>query len=357
MKDLNVYIHIPFCFAKCPYCAFFSCTNYQDRYDEYFNTLAKEISTKAKMYRDRQVHTIYIGGGTPNLVPHKYIVECIENIKRNFHLSKNVEITIEQYPEYITEENIRAYKKIGINRISLGLQTTSDEDLKLLTRRYTYNVFLEKYTLVKQAGFKDIGIDLIFGYPHHTLKQWKETLDLISQLDIQHISCYSLEVEEGTPYCKLQEKDQLQLPSEITDREMYHYTCRFLDEKGFKQYEISNFAEEGYECKHNLNFWNYQDYLGFGAGAYSRVNNVKSNNPEDIQRYMEGDWDINKEIITKDISEKEKIILGLRLNQGIMYDATVFNKKYMHKTKDHMSLNAYGRDVYNHVVEDIFTCL
>jgi len=353
MNFLNLYIHIPFCFAKCPYCAFFSCTNCEDTYEEYFKTLNKEIHTKSKQYKDREIQTIYIGGGTPNLVPYKYIVECIENIKKNFQLSKNVEITIEQYPQYITKESLEAYKKAGINRISFGLQTTDNNQLQQLSRRYTYEEFLEKYNLVKEIGFKDIGIDLIFGYPNHTLDQWKQSLELITQLDIQHISCYSLEIEEETPYGKLNEQGKLKLPTEIVDREMYHYACKYLDENGFKQYEISNFAKKEYECKHNLNFWHYQDYIGLGAGAYSRVDNTKSHNPEDIQKYIQEEWEIEKETTTPDDVKIEKLMLGLRLNKGIKYDEKLFQKEYMTKVGDNMMLNTKGKDMYNVVVNEI----
>ena len=353
MTPLNIYIHIPFCFAKCPYCAFFSCTNCEDTYDEYFKTLNKEILTKFNLYKDREIQTIYIGGGTPNLVPHKYIVECIENIKKNFQLNKNIEITIEQYPQYITKESLEAYKTVGINRISIGLQATDNEQLQQLSRRYTYEEFLEKYNLTKEIGFKDIGIDLIFGYPNHTLDQWKKSLELVTALDIQHISCYSLEVEENTPYGKLNEKGKLNLPSETADRDMYHYACKYLAEKGFKQYEISNFAKDKYECKHNLNFWHYQDYIGIGAGAYSRVDNTKSHNPEDIQKYIQREWDIEKEITTSKDEAIEKLMLGLRLNEGAKYEEKVFQKEYMDMVKDRMILNTKGRDMYNQVVEKI----
>ncbi|KKQ12220.1 MAG: Oxygen-independent coproporphyrinogen III oxidase [candidate division WS6 bacterium GW2011_GWC2_36_7] len=353
MIPLNLYIHIPFCFAKCPYCAFFSCTNCEDTYEEYFKTLNKEILTKSKIYKDREIQTIYIGGGTPNLVPYKYIIECIENIKKSFQLSKSIEITIEQYPQYIRKESLEAYKAVGINRISIGLQATDDNQLQQLSRRYTYEEFLEKYNLVKKIGIKDIGIDLIFGYPNHTLNQWEKSLELVTVLDINHISCYSLEVEEETPYGKLNEKGKLNLPTEIVDREMYHYACDYLNKKGFKQYEISNFAKEGYECMHNLNFWHYQDYVGLGAGAYSRVENTKSHNPEDIQKYINGEWDIEKEDIKKEDERIERIMLGLRLNEGIKYDGKLFQKKYMIKVGENMILNINGKDMYNQVVEKI----
>lgn len=353
MNSLNLYIHIPFCFAKCPYCAFFSCTNCEDTYEEYFKTLNQEILNKSEFYKEREIQTIYIGGGTPNLIPYKYIVECIENIKKNFQLSRDIEITIEQYPQYITKESLEGYKKAGINRISMGLQATDNNQLQQLSRRYTYEEFLEKYQLVKAIGFNDIGIDLIFGYPGHTLDQWKQSLELITQLDIQHISCYSLEVEENTPYGKLNEKGKLNLPTEIVDRDMYHYVCEYLNEKGFKQYEISNFAKEGDECKHNLNFWHYQDYIGLGAGAYSRVDSTKSHNPEDIQEYIQGKWDIEKETTTPKDERIEKFMLGLRLNEGIKYDEKLFQKEYMTVIGDHIILNTKGKDMYNKVMQEM----
>ncbi|KKP92554.1 MAG: Oxygen-independent coproporphyrinogen III oxidase [candidate division WS6 bacterium GW2011_GWC1_36_11] len=162
-----------------------------------------------------------------------------------------------------------------------------------------------------------------------------------------------MEVEEETPYGKLNEKGKLNLPTEIVDREMYHYACDYLNKKGFKQYEISNFAKEGYECMHNLNFWHYQDYVGLGAGAYSRVENTKSHNPEDIQKYINGEWDIEKEDIKKEDERIERIMLGLRLNEGIKYDGKLFQKKYMIKVGENMILNINGKDMYNQVVEKI----
>ena len=353
MRSLNIYIHIPFCFAKCPYCGFFSCTNCEDSYEEYFEVLKEEILTKSRRYKNREIQTIYIGGGTPNLVPYSYIVEIIDTIKKNFNLSSTIEISIELYPQYITEENIPAYKEIGINRMSIGLQATENEDLKQLSRRYTYGNFLEKYQILKKNNIQNIGIDLIFGFPNHTLRKWNETLELITSLDIQHISCYSLEIEEKTPYGNLYAQDQLILPTEKENRDMYHFTCEYLPKKGFNQYEISNWCKEGFECRHNLNFWNYQDYIGLGAGAYSRADNTKSHNPENVEKYIRGDWDIEKEKLSKDDTAIEKQILGLRLNKGIRYDKRIFQEEYMERTDENMFLNAKGKDLYNQVVESI----
>lgn len=353
MQSLNIYIHIPFCFAKCPYCGFFSCTNCEDSYKEYFKILKKEIITKSKRYKDREIQTIYIGGGTPNLVPYSYITEVIDTIEKNFNLSSSIEISIELYPQYITEENILAYKEVGINRMSIGLQATDNEDLKQLSRRYTYEEFVEKYQILKQNNIMDIGIDLIFGFPNHTIKKWKRTLELITSLDIQHISCYSLEIEEKTPYGGLYAQNRLILPTEVENRDMYHFACEHLPKRGFNQYEISNWSKDGFECKHNLNFWNYQDYIGLGAGAYSRVNNTKSHNPENVEEYIKGDWDVEKEKLSNNEIAIEKQILGLRLNKGIRYNKRIFQEEYMERTDENMFLNIKGKDLYNQVVESI----
>lgn len=351
MQPLNIYVHIPFCFAKCPYCGFFSCINCEDTYEEYFEVLKEEILTKSERYKDREIQTIYIGGGTPNLIPHNYIVEVIDTIKKNFNLSSNIEISIELYPQYITEENIPAYKEAGINRMSIGLQTINNHDLETLNRRYTYEEFLEKYNILKQNDIENIGIDLIFGYPNHTLKNWKRTLELVSNLDVQHISCYSLEIEENTPYGKLYNQGDLNLPEEIENRRMYHYTSKYLSTKGFNQYEISNWSKSKLECKHNLNFWNYQDYIGLGAGAYSRIDGTKSHNPEDIKRYINGEWNIEEEKITTKTSDLEKAILRLRLNTGIEYHKKFFYKEYMDiSLEGRLVLNKKGKDFYNLVI-------
>lgn len=351
MQPINIYIHIPFCFSKCPYCGFFSCTNCEDSYQKYFKTLNQEIIEKSNKYKDREIQTIYIGGGTPNLVPYNYIVEVVDTLKKNFNLSSNIEISIELYPQYITEENILAYKEVGINRMSIGLQATDNENLKQLSRRYTYEEFVEKYQILKQNNIMDIGIDLIFGFPNHTIKKWKETLELITSLDIQHISCYSLEIEEDTPYNSLYEQNKLSLPEEKENRDMYHFACKYLPKRGFHQYEISNWSKDNLECKHNLNFWNYQDYIGLGAGAYSRVDNTKFHNPEDIQQYIKGEWDLEKEkLLPKEIT-LEKTVLGLRLNTGVVYQRDLFQKGYMEISFDNkLVLNEKGRDFYNLVV-------
>lgn len=353
MQPLNIYIHIPFCFSKCPYCAFFSCTNFKDHYDEYFKILNKEILSKAQKFKDREIQTIYIGGGTPNLVSHKYISEVINSVRDNFTLISQSEISIELYPQYITAENVNAYKEAGINRVSIGLQATKEDDLKQLGRRYSFEDFLMKLNLLKKEGFENIGVDLIFGYPGHTLNGWQDTLKLVTDLDIQHLSCYSLEVEDNTPYGDLNAQNKLILPTEEKNREMYHFACKYLEEVGFEQYEISNWCKNGFECKHNFNFWHYQDYLGIGAGAYSRVGGFKSHNIEDIDGYIKEGWSTQSEEIDEELLGKEKMILELRLNEGIPFNGSIFQEEYMQKVGEKMSLNSRGKDLYNKVIEKL----
>lgn len=350
-QSLNLYIHIPYCYAKCPYCGFFSCTQMDNTYEEYFKALGIEIKQKGKHFKRRAVKTIYIGGGTPNLVPSKYIVTLLNDIKNSFNMDQNLEITIELYPQYIDKQKLTDYKSAGVNRLSIGLQATDNKHLKLLTRRYTYEDFLDKLEIAKTLGYLNIGIDLIFGFPQHTLKEWEKSLELVTQLGIQHLSCYSLEVEEGTPYGKLNLNGNLSLPSESVNRDMYHYTCKYLESKGFKQYEISNFSLPNFECKHNLNFWHYEDYLGLGAGAYSRIGDIKSHNVEDIEKYIQGDnYSVVDDITNLSDIKKEEYILGLRLNEGIPYDKRIFDSMYMKKINNRIALNITGKDMYNQVI-------
>lgn len=349
MKSLNLYIHIPFCKSKCPYCGFFSCTNSEKLINEYFNRLKEEISYYSNIYRDTVIDSIYIGGGTPNFVDSKYIVDMLRILKSEYMFSSKIEISIELIPEYITEHDLSDYVRSGINRVSIGLQSAQNSHLKSLGRRYTYEEFLQKYELVKKVGIKNIGIDLIFGYPEHTMKNWVDTLLRVTQLDVQHISSYSLEVEKGTVYGDMDEKGKLFLPHEQEDRDMYHYAIKYLGEKNLPMYEISNFAKPGFECKHNLNFWHYENYLGFGAGAHSRIDGYRWSNVSNIEKYIKGEL-AKKEMIEN--IELEKNILGLRLWEGILYDDEKYDSEYMEKHQGRMRLNSKGRDFFNLVAQN-----
>ena len=262
MKRLGLYIHIPFCVKKCNYCDFLSAPANKQVQMAYMETLQKEIEEKATEYKEYCVDTIFVGGGTPSSVPYESIVSLMETVKEHFVLLEDCEVTMECNPGTVTKEALLAYAAAGINRLSIGLQTTDDNLLKELGRIHTYEQFLETYEWAREAGFSNINVDIMSGLPNQTLEQYEETLCKILELSVEHISSYSLIVEEGTPFYKLYEEDKLSLPSEETERQMYYRTGEILKEAGFNRYEISNYAKEGYECRHNVRYWVRENYLG-----------------------------------------------------------------------------------------------
>ena len=324
MKELGIYIHIPFCKKKCSYCDFISFSNKTKLIKKYIEALKIEID-KCKTNKESYiVKTIYIGGGTPSFIESKYIVEILNNIKKKFNISEEVEITIEINPGTVTEEKLKDYYNAGINRISFGLQSTRSELLKLVGRIHSYSSFLEGYNLARKIGFKNINVDLMIGLPVQTLEDVKKDLERIIELKPEHISVYSLIVEEGT---KIEEKiknKELYLPSEELERKMYWEVKKKLDEVGYVHYEISNFAKSGYESKHNLSCWNQDEYLGFGLAAHSYINNTRYSNIENLEEYIgvgvAPQGDLKKaihEIQNKEEKMKEFMLLGLRKIEGI----------------------------------------
>ena len=300
----SIYVHIQFCKQKCLYCDFNSFQNKENIIDEYMNALYKEC---AKFSFDEKIETIYIGGGTPSFIDSKYIVELLKM------LPKAEEITIEMNPCTVTEEKLVDYKVAGINRISIGLQTTNDSILKEIGRVHSFEEFQKAYELVKKVGFEDVNVDLMFGLPKQTLKDVEDSLRYLIEINPTHISCYSLIVHENIF------KD---LPSDEDEREMYYLTKRMLNDAGYEQYEISNFAKKGYESKHNLAYWNQKEYIGLGAGASSYYNGERYANEGNIERYISK---INsteeikniEEVETKESKLREYIILKLRLTEGV----------------------------------------
>ena len=264
-RELGVYVHIPFCKHKCDYCDFISYCNKDNLIEDYVQAVIKEIKLQNIQ---AWITTIYIGGGTPSYIDSKYIKQIMVEIrKKNVH--KNAEITIEVNPGTITEEKLKDYKECGINRLSIGLQVTQDELLKQIGRIHNYEQFLETYKLARKVGFKNINVDLMLGLPNQRIKDLKESLDSIIKLQPEHISVYSLIVEDGTPIAQKIENGQLELPTDDMERNMYWYVKNTLELRGYKHYEISNFAKRGHESKHNLNCWNQSHYFGFGAAAHS----------------------------------------------------------------------------------------
>lgn len=326
-KELGIYIHIPFCKRKCYYCDFISYSNKDMMIERYVNCLKKEIKKE-----NRDITTIYIGGGTPSNIDSKYIVEILEKIKSNNNL-KSPEITIEVNPGTITESKLRDYKKAGINRISIGLQSTNDNILTHIGRIHTYKEFLNTYNLARNKGFKNINIDLMIGLPNQTINDLKDSLEKVINLSPNHISVYSLIVEEGTKMYDMVNSGEANLPDEDLERQMYWYVKNMLELNGYNHYEISNFAKKGYESKHNINCWEQKEYIGIGAAAHSYFNKVRYSNTIDLNQYITNieknkmlDNKIIEEKLTENETKKEYMVLGLRKIDGISIDN--FKRKF-----------------------------
>lgn len=319
MKELGIYIHIPFCKRKCAYCDFISFSGHQKLIEPYINSLISEIKNYKIDKENYVIKTIYFGGGTPSFIDSKYIVEILDTIKAKFNILENVEITIEVNPGTVDELKLKDYYNAGINRISFGLQSTRSELLKLVGRIHSYSSFLEAYNLARKIGFKNINIDLMIGLPVQILEDVQKDLERIIELKPEHISVYSLIVEEGTRIEEKIKNKELYLPSEELERKMYWEVKKKLEEAGYVHYEISNYSKPGLESKHNIACWNQEEYLGFGLAAHSYINNKRYSNTIDFDEYF--DWPENSKIIhekqTKEDKQKEFMLLGLRKIEGI----------------------------------------
>lgn len=320
MKEIGIYIHIPFCIKKCEYCDFVSYCNKEKYVPQYINALKKEI--KNNINKEYKITTIYIGGGTPSSIEENYIADIIETIKLNMNDEnlkefKNVEVTIEVNPGTVTEKKLETYKEIGINRLSIGLQETHDELLKSIGRIHTYEEFLKTYNLARKIGFNNINVDLMIALPNQTIQDIKENLEKIIKLNPEHISVYSLILEEGTPFYNKYNENKIRLPDEELERNMYWYVKNTLENNGYIHYEISNFSKKGFESKHNMNCWNQEEYLGFGVAAHSYNNKIRYSNINSIEEYIKGSNKIIHEKQTLEDMQKEYMLLGLRKIEGI----------------------------------------
>lgn len=327
-KSIGLYVHIPFCQKKCIYCDFNSYDDKAIYEDAYIDALIKEL----KYYSDQQSYnfkTIFIGGGTPTIINPENIAKIMKTIEKN--IEREAEITIECNPGTVDKAKIDIYKAIGINRISVGLQAWQDELLNTIGRIHKREDFLRSFSLFRSSGFNNINVDLMFSLPGQSLNMWLETLDNVCRLGVEHISCYSLIVEENTPIHSLIKSGILNAPDEDMDRDMYKAAKTVLRNYGLKQYEISNFAKEGFCCEHNLIYWKNKEYAGVGAGGHSKIDGKRFWNFSGLDEYIknigerkaavEGNEDIS---IREDMWET--IILGLRLNSGI--GISDFNAKY-----------------------------
>lgn len=296
MKSISIYVHIPFCVKKCQYCDFLSAPADSRAQEVYLRALKQEIREQAARYREYEVQTVFIGGGTPTAVPCEKLCEVLKTVFTCYRVNPQAEISMEANPGTVTKEALLSYRKAGINRLSIGLQSTDDGELKLLGRIHTYRDFLQTYRWAQEAGFTNINLDIMSALPGQSVENYKKTLETVLSLRPQHISAYSLIVEEGTPFYEKygQESEKLQatgekqpdLPSEEEEREMYALTEKLLAAAGYHRYEISNYALPGMECRHNRVYWKRGNYVGFGLGAASMVENVRFENTREMQEYL-----------------------------------------------------------------------
>ena len=334
-NNFGIYIHIPFCKRKCSYCDFISFSNKDRLIESYVEALKKEIEDFD--FSKYDVTTIYLGGGTPSYIKEEYIKEILELLKEkliNNKVSwKDIEITIEVNPGTVTKEKLEAYKEAGTNRLSIGLQSTNNSLLKQIGRIHKFEDFLDTYNIAKEVGFDNINVDLMIALPNQTIEDIKESLEEIVSLNPNHISVYSLIVEEGTLLEKQIDEGKMKLPSDEEERRMYWYVKNFLELHGYNHYEISNFSKKSKESKHNLNCWNQEEYIGFGLASHSYIEGIRFCNTSNLEEYIENinDNNINKnreveERQEREDEEKEFMMLGFRKIEGV--DISKFKEKY-----------------------------
>lgn len=316
-KNLELYVHIPFCIRKCAYCDFLSMASTREQQKQYQKALEREILAAGEL-PDYEVSTVFFGGGTPSVPDAEDLMRTMELLKRRFCFSEDAEITLEANPGTLTRRKLELYRQAGFNRISLGCQSVHDGELKLLGRIHSFEEFLESWQMTREAGFSNINVDLMSGLPGQTQESWEKSLTTIAQLNPEHISAYSLIVEPGTPFASR----KLDLPDEETERKMYECTGEILGSFGYTQYEISNYAKPGLACRHNIGYWKRTEYLGFGPGAASLLDNCRFTNTTDVAQYLRDSGrpdqirENQEQLSEKDCME-EFMFLGLRMNEGI----------------------------------------
>lgn len=385
-KELELYLHIPFCVRKCAYCDFLSNAAEDKTIKRYVNALIREIESCRRAFQEYTVATVFMGGGTPSILAGTETVRIFRALYENFEFAKEPEITIEVNPGTVTREKLELWKNAGINRLSIGLQSADNRELKLLGRIHTFEDFLETYTKAREAGFTNINVDLISAIPGQVAADWEQTLRKTAQLDPEHISAYSLMIEEGTLFYdwyvkgghREGKKEIPPLPSEEEDRRIYKKTKEILKEYGYVRYEISNYAKEGYACRHNLGYWERKEYLGLGLGAASLINEQRFANTESLSEYLNAfekrkvsysSVRVGRETLRIQEQMEEFMFLGLRKMEGVSRSEFVrkFQKELeqvygvqikelkerglLEEKKDFLSLTEFGIDVSNYVFE------
>ena len=407
MKELELYLHIPFCERKCAYCDFLSAPADLPVRISYIKKLQEEIAYYGAQYGEYQVSSIFFGGGTPTILEGYQLAAILETVKEHFNITTDAEITVECNPGTLTAGKAEKLVQAGFNRLSMGLQSADDRELQLLGRIHNFAQFLESYDLARKAGFQNINVDLMSALPGQTLKSWQDTLQKVTALCPEHISAYSLIIEEGTPfYERFAEDERIReegghprlLPEEDVERQMYELTETFLHTKGYERYEISNYAKPGYECRHNCGYWTRKDYLGLGLGASSLVEHQRFQNTSDLKTYLEQEYSpqcegqheriaetiqlqeetglsqtghhIHIEILDKKSEMEEFMFLGLRLMAGISrqqfekYFQVTLNSVYgevlrklkgeqlIEEVAGYVRLTEHGIDVSNYVLAE-----
>lgn len=344
---LGLYVHIPFCKQKCSYCDFNSFKSSPDERRSYIAALIKEISLQAPTYKEYLVDSIFIGGGTPSILDGQEIIIISKALNENFSIAEDVEFTIELNPNSVDLEKFKAYKEAGINRLSFGGQSFNDKELKDLGRIHQASDIFTAIDLAKSIGFKNISLDLMLGIPGQSLESLKDSLTKAVSLDLKHLSVYSLILEAGTRLYDLARRtNTINLPDEILERDMYHFTKKFLRDHDFYQYEISNFSKEGFESRHNLKYWSLEDYLGLGLSSHSKIGNKRFANVDGLSSYIEGlennTMPVKEtEVLTKQDQINEYIFMGLRKTRGFSYRRLeeIFSLDFLSSYKDEIEKN------------------
>ncbi len=360
----GLYIHIPFCKQKCQYCDFVSFADKCNKTEEYLDALICEMD----MYKGEAVDTVFIGGGTPSVLSCKEITRLMNAIRERFVLSHNVEFTMEINPGTVDKEKMETMLFGGVNRVSVGVQSFNNNELKAIGRIHTGETAIETVKALYETGFRNISIDLMMSLPLQTEESFKENLEIATELPINHISVYSLIIEENTPIYNRYKSGEFTEPDEDMDRALYKYTKEYLNGKGFSRYEISNYARVGYESKHNLKYWNLQEYIGIGLNAHSYVNGVRYYNTPDFDEYLSGNFREGEDVLTQKDKMGEFMMLGLRKCEGVSIKEfnnlfgedikTIYgdiiekfiNLGALEKTGERLRLTDYGMDISNTVM-------
>lgn len=376
MKKLGIYIHIPFCKRKCNYCDFYSINWNEESENKYIESVITEITSYESVLNNEYiVDTIFFGGGTPTIIMPQNIKKTIEKLNEFIKIDINTEISIEANPNTLTFDKLREYKEIGINRLSIGIQSLNDDILKKIGRIHSSDEALEAIDRAKAMGYENINADVMFNIPGQSVLDIEDTVSRIISRGVKHVSFYSLKLEKGTPMYGMKKSNKIIMPDEDIEREMYYVGRLVMEKNNLLQYEISNFADKGYECKHNMKYWSQDEYIGFGPSAHSFLNNIRYSNPSDLKLYCENTklnhYDrIVQETLNKDDLIFEYIMLKMRLTKGLnIYE---FNKKFLvdfkvmyqmqlnflYKNKliefngDYIKLTKKGMDISNYVIKE-----